>query len=153
MSSPDVRQAVLADLEELAPLFDAYRQFQGRPSDVPAAREFLRARYDHGESVLFLCRIDGAAVGFAQLYPIFSSVALARVYVLNDLYVDARGRRRGAASALLGALEHHARSMGAVRISLNVARANTSAQALYEASGWKQDDQFFMYHRHPLDDA
>src|SRR5689334_18615652 len=48
-----VRQAVLADLDALATLFDAYRRFQGRPADPSAARDFLRARFDHGESIVF----------------------------------------------------------------------------------------------------
>jgi len=153
MSSPVVSQAVLADLDPLARLFDSYRQFQGRPSDVPAAREFLRARFEHGESVIFLGRIDGEALGFAQLYPSFSSVGLARVYVLNDLFVDERARRRHVAASLLDAIEDYARSMGAVRMTLNVARANPAAQALYQARGWQQDEHFFMFHRYPQDPA
>ena len=149
MSAVSVRQAVLGDLDALAPLFDRYRQFQGRDSDVAAAREFLRARFDHGESVVFLARDDDRALGFAQLYPSFSSVSLTRVLLLNDLFVDEAGRRRGIASRLLGAVEAHARTLDAARITLFVARPNTAAQALYEARGWKQDDQFHVYHRHP----
>ena len=53
MKSIAVRQAVLADLDELAQLFDQYRQFQGQTSNLTAARDFLRARFDHGESVMF----------------------------------------------------------------------------------------------------
>ncbi len=56
MSSITVRQAALSDLDEVAVLFDQYRQFQGRPGDLPAARDFLRARFDHGESVVFMAR-------------------------------------------------------------------------------------------------
>jgi hypothetical protein len=78
MNSTSVRQAVLADLEELAALFDQYRQFQGQASDVAAACSFLRERFDHGESVLFICHEGATAVGFAQLYPSFSSVSLSR---------------------------------------------------------------------------
>ena len=46
MSDISIRQAVLTDLDALAPLFDRYRQFQGRASDLAAARTFLRARFD-----------------------------------------------------------------------------------------------------------
>lgn len=38
---------------------------------------------------------------------------------------------------------------GSARATLNVARGNASAQKLYEERGWKQDDQFYMYHRFP----
>lgn len=144
-----VRQAFLSDLEPLALLFDQYRQFQGQPADLRAARDFLFARFDHAESIVFIALQGEQALGFAQLYPSFSSVALKRVFILNDLFVAQAGRRKNIGSRLLAALEHYAWSVGAVRVSLNVARPNAQAQALYEARGWKQDDQFFMYHRYP----
>lgn len=144
-----VRQAVFADLDRLAVLFDQYRQFQGQDSDVAAARDFLEARFDHGESIVFIAEDGDAALGFAQLYPSFSSVSLRRVFILNDLFVAEAGRRRGVATRLLGALEGYAWLLGASRVTLNVARPNAAAQALYESLGWQQDDQFFMYHRYP----
>ncbi len=144
-----VRQAVLSDLDELALLFDQYRTFQGQPSDLAAARTFLRERFDHGESVAFVALAGAQALGLAQLYPSFSSVALQRVFILNDLFVHASGRRRGVASALLAAVERHAWSLGAVRVSLNVARDNLAGQSLYAAQGWTQDTQFHMFHRYP----
>lgn len=144
-----VRQAVAADLDALAGLFDQYRQFQGQPADLPACRAFLHRRFDHGESVIFLATLHARPAGFAQLYPSFSSTALARVYILNDLYVAADARRSGAASALLAAVERHAWAFGACRVSLNVLRSNVDAQALYSARGWVLDDEYFMVHRRP----
>jgi len=144
-----VRQAVLADLEALSGLLDRYRVFQGRPSDCAAARAFLQARFEHGESAIFIAHVGGEPGGFAQLYPSFSTVALARVFVLNDLYVAEAGRRRGVASALLAALEAYAWSFGAVRVTLNVAHGNAGAQALYERRGWQRDAEYHMYHRLP----
>ena len=149
MTTISVRQAVLSDLEELALLFDQYRQFQGQGSDLAAARSFLRERFDNGQSVVFICHHGTVPVGFAQLYPSFSSVALSRVFVLNDLFVHESGRRKGVASALVSAVESYAWSLGCSRITLNVARNNGSARQLYEARNWKQDEQFFMYHRVP----
>jgi GNAT superfamily N-acetyltransferase len=149
MNSTSVRQAVFADLQELATLFDQYRQFQGQTSSIAAARSFLRERFNHGESVVFICHDGDAPVGFAQLYPSFSSVSLSRVFVVNDLFVHESGRRKGVASLLLSAVESYAWSFGAARVTLNVARGNTSAERLYEERGWKQDDQFSMYHRFP----
>jgi len=149
MSEITVRQAVLADLDQLAVLFDQYRQFQGQPTDLAAARDFLRARFDHGESVVFLAWEGAQPVGFAQLYPSFSSVSLKRVFILNDLLVAEAGRRKHVATHLLAAVEAYAWSLNAARVTLNVARSNVTAQALYAASGWQQDEQFFMYHRYP----
>jgi len=146
MSNITVRQAVLSDLDALVPLFDGYRQFYGRASDFPAAREFLLARFNHGESALFIAHEGDTSVGFTQLYPSFSSVSLARVFVLNDLFVHAQARRKGVASKLMSAATDFAKSLGAVRVSLSTATSNETAQALYQSAGWKRDEQFFVYH-------
>lgn len=145
MSDITVRQAVLSDIEELTSLFDCYRQFYGRSSDVPAVKEFLMARFNHGESVLFVAHEHGVPVGFTQLYPSFSSVSLARIFILNDLFVHEQARRKGVASKLLGAAIEFARSLGAVRVSLSTATTNEVAQNLYQLAGWKRDEQFYSY--------
>ena len=146
MSTITVRQAVLSDLEALAPLFDGYRQFYGRASDLSAATEFLSARFNHGESVLFIAHEGNKPVGFTQLYPSFSSVSLGRIFVLNDLFVDEHARRKGVASKLVSAAVDYAGSVGAVRVSLSTATTNEAAQTLYQAAGWQRDEQFFVYH-------
>ena len=141
-----VRQATILDLEQLAPLFDRYRQFYGRASDVAAAREFLLARFTNKESTLLIAHEDERPVGFTQLYPSFSSVSLARIFILNDLFVSEQARRNGVASALMSAAVKFASTLGAVRLSLSTAITNDAAQALYHSAGWKRDDQFFVYH-------
>ena len=146
MSAITIRQAVLSDLEALAPLLDSYRQFYGRASDTHAAREFLLARFNHGESVLFIALEGGNPVGFTQLYPSFSSVSLARTFVLNDLFVIERARKKGLGSKLMSAAVEFAGTLGAVRVSLSTATTNETAQALYQSAGWKRDEQFFVYH-------
>jgi hypothetical protein len=91
-----VRQASVTDLEALVPLFDGYRQFYGKPSDIPLARAFLLERFEHNQSVIFIAtQPDGSAVGFTQLYPSFSSVSAARTFLLNDLFVAPAARRSG----------------------------------------------------------
>ena len=149
MNSIQVRQAVFADLDALSDIFDQYRVFQGKSSDIEAASAFLKARFDHGESIIFLAEKQGSAVGMAQLFPIYSSVSLTRVFILNDLFVHERGRRKGVASTLLSAVERYAWSQGAARVTLNVDMGNTPGQQLYEARGWRKDAQYLMYHRFP----
>src|ERR1700676_5108761 len=92
----EVRQATVDDLDLIAPLFDAYRQFYRQPSDPEAARRFLLERFEHGESVIFLAFENAAAIGFTQLYPSFSSGAMARIFILNDLFVAQEARGHGA---------------------------------------------------------
>jgi hypothetical protein len=60
-------------------LFDAYRQFYGKPSDLALASRFIEQRLASGDSVIFLAYTEKVqvrnAVGFMQLYPSFSSVS------------------------------------------------------------------------------
>ena len=146
MNSITIRQAVLADLDGVAGLFDAYRQVYDQVGDLVAARNFLRARFEHGQSVILLAESHGQAVGFTQLYPSFSSVSMARVFQLNDLFVAPTARRLGVGVALLKAAADHARQMGAVRLSLTTNVQNLPAQALYESMGWTRDQKFYAYH-------
>ena len=141
-----VRQAVLSDLESVATLLDAYRQFYGRASDVTAARAFLLERFNHGESVIIVAFLGSDPVGFTQLYPSFSSVSLARIFILNDLFVSPDTRKQGVAKKLMHAAAEFAKSLGAVRLSLSTSVSNQTAQALYESMGWEKDDQFYDYH-------
>lgn len=134
-----ISRAGPADLDALAVLFDAYRQFYGQPGDVARARQWLRERLRFGESVVLLARRGGALTGFVQLYPMFSSVRTAKTWILNDLYVDAGGRRQGVARTLLDAAAAFARTDGAAGISLETTLDNTAARALYRAAGWHED--------------
>ncbi|HEX6062114.1 MAG TPA: GNAT family N-acetyltransferase [Candidatus Limnocylindria bacterium] len=146
---PEVRsvRAELDDLDTLVPLFDAYRRFYGQPSDLTGARTFLADRFKRGESVIFLAVVDGAIVGFTQLYPSFSSVSMKRLWVLNDLFVTADARKSGAGRALLERAERWAAETGAKGLTLSTQITNLGAQRLYEACGWTKDDEFLHYHR------
>jgi len=141
-----VRQATVHDLDTVAPLFDAYRQFYRQPPDLERAREFLAERFRHHESVVFLAfDRTGVAIGFTQLYPLFSSVSANRKYLLNDLYVVATARRSGAARQLIETATAFARANGAASMSLSTAVDNAPAQRLYESLGWARDTGFYEY--------
>ena len=146
---PEVRtvRAELDDLDGLTPLFDAYRLFYGQASDLAGARAFLADRFKRGESVIFLAVVDGAIVGFTQLYPSYSSVSMKRLWVLNDLFVTPDARKSGAGRALLERAERWAAETGAKGLTLSTQITNRGAQRLYEACGWTKDDEFLHYHR------
>ena len=67
-----IARATLDDLDAVEPLFDAYRRFYDQPSDEARAREFLDARLRANESVILLATDGDRAIGFTQLYPIWS---------------------------------------------------------------------------------
>jgi len=134
------------DLDRIAPLFDLYRQFYRKPSDLDRARRFLRERFEHNQSIIFLAaRGDGAAVGLAQLFPSFSSASAARILILNDLFVLPEVRRKSVGSQLLTAAVDFGRAIGAVRLTLSTEVTNETAQALYERAGWTRQTDFYIY--------
>jgi len=139
-------RAGLLELPALAALFDAYRQFYGQAADLARAEAFLRARMVADESVVFLARgADSTDLGFTQLFASFSSVSTAPIWILNDLYVAPAARGRGVGRALLERARVHAVETGAARIELSTAHTNTTAQRLYEASGYVLDTEFRKY--------
>lgn len=142
-----VRQAGPGDVEQLAPLFDAYRQFYQQPSDVALARDFLAERLSRAESVVFVAERDGRAVGFVQLYPLFSSTAARprRLWLLNDLFVSPDVRGGGVGRALMERARRLAEETGAVGLELVTAVTNRGAQRLYESLGYRLDDGFLRY--------
>jgi ribosomal protein S18 acetylase RimI-like enzyme len=140
-----VRQAVLADLDAVAPLFDRYRQFYEQASDLAGAGDFLRQRMANGESVIFLAEQAGQALGFTQLYPSFSSISMARELILYDLFVAEAGRQRGIGKALLDAAVAYGKAIGAASMNLTTAHTNTTAQALYHANGWQAEEVYRQY--------
>lgn len=129
----------------VAPLFDAYRQFYGQTTDLEVARQFLFERLQRGESVIFAIIEGENALGFTQLYPSFSSVSMKPIWILNDLFVGEKARRRGIGARLLMAARDHAVQSGAVRLVLSTAVENVTAQALYEQQGWQKDTDFLHY--------
>src|SRR5690606_17256402 len=88
---------------------------------------------------------SGELAGFVQLFPSFSSVSAARIYVLNDLFVAPAHRRQGVARRLLEAAHRVGSDGGAVYLALSTARDNRPAQALCESLGWVRDEAFHQY--------
>ena len=141
-----IRRTKLEDLAAVAGLFDHYRVFYGQATDLTAARRFMADRMERGDSVVLVAETPtGELVGFTQLFPSFSSVAVSPVFMLNDLFVSPGQRRGGVGRALLRAAADVAQAAGAVRLSLATAVDNRPAQALYESLGWVRNTQFHQY--------
>lgn len=140
------RPAESRDLEAVAALFDAYRQFYEKPADLALARRFITDRFERQESVILVAENSkGEIVGFTQLYPAFCSVLADRTYVLYDLFVTPSARGTGAGRALMEAAEAHGRKTGVARLQLETAKTNKIGQSLYESCGWERDELFYVY--------
>lgn len=145
-NNPIIRRAELRDIPQVAVLFDLYRQFYKLPTDIPRAERFLSDRIEKNESEVIVAEEPGGALlGFTQLYPTFTSLGMARSWVLNDLYVVEEARRTGVGRLLMNAAEDLARASGARSINLETQNENTRAQSLYESVGYQQETEFRFY--------
>lgn len=145
MCNPIVVHAAPDDASEVAALFDAYRVWYGADSDPDKARLFLTQRLTNNESTLFFAKRNDRPVGFVHLYPLFSSISMEPIWLLNDLFVVEDARGHGIGTLLLHTAAQYASELGAIRLELDAAHTNTQAMALYERLGWKRDDTFQQY--------
>ena len=144
-----ITQANLDDLEQVAVLFDLYRQFYEEEADLDLARQYIEQRMQTQSSVIFIAwdkaGADKKAIGFTQLYATYCSVEASTIWVLYDLFVDSSQRNQGVGRALMNRAKAMALESGASRIDLETAVDNISAQGLYETLGYKRDSDFYKY--------
>jgi GNAT superfamily N-acetyltransferase len=141
----EVIHTTVDDIEALAPLFDQYRMWYGMESDLNGSRHFLTQRLQNNESVVFVAVVDDAPVAFTQLYPLFSSVSMESVWLLNDLFVAEKNRKQGIGTTLLKTATQFGRETGALRMELATGIENFAAQTLYKSHGWLQNESFLHY--------
>lgn len=148
MNQFNVIQANSTHIEVIAPLFNSYRQFYGQTADLIQVRDFLYDRFIKEDSVILIAVIQHNTfdcLGFTQLYPSFSSVAMQRIWILNDLFVLPEFRNQGIGTALLYAAKGFAIHTKAKRLTLATAIDNYAAQKLYEKAGYTKDETFYHY--------
>ena len=144
-----VRKATLADLDIIVPLFDGYRQFYRQPSDMERSRLFLKERMQLGESVIFIAfaeeeNLKEQALGFTQLYPIFSSVSMERMLLLNDLFIHPDHRGKGIGKLLIDNAKYFCKETTQKGIVLQTETTNR-AQSLYEREGFNKDPDLHYF--------
>ena len=144
-ASVSVRPAEARDLDQLADLFDQYRQFYECPPDLGAAKNWLAENLERQRSTIFAADNGAQLLGFTQLYPALCSVDLVNYFVLYDLYVIEAARRQGLARALMNAASDWAKTQGAARLDLETARDNAPGQALYRDLGYELDEVFLKF--------
>lgn len=140
-----IRKATIQDLGKLAELFDQYRIFYHKDSDIPAAGNFLKERIENKDSEIFVAENEGKLVGFVQLYPIFSSTRMKRYWLLNDLYVNENYRGKGFSKKLIEASKELAKSTNACGILLETGKSNDIGNRLYPSCGFELYDSVNFY--------
>lgn len=141
-----ILEATIEHVAEIAKLFDLYRQFYACEPDIELATNFISERIQNKESTIFVADDNGEIKGFVQMYPSFCSVDAIKIYILYDLYVDARGRNSGIGAMLMNKAREHAIEQGASRIDLMTAFSNKPGQHLYEKFGYEKVlEDFYTY--------
>ncbi|WP_265427007.1 GNAT family N-acetyltransferase [Chryseobacterium sp. YIM B08800] len=139
------RKATIQDLEQLSKLFDQYRIFYHKDSDIPAAKQFLKERIENKDSEIFVAENEGKLTGFVQLYPLFSSTRMRRYWLLNDLFVNENYRGKGFSKKLIEDAKQLAISTDASGILLETGKSNDVGNQLYPSCGFEIYDEVNFY--------
>lgn len=140
------RRADEHDLESLTFLFNEYRLFYKKETDLQGCRRFIAERIANNESVIFVAEnSDLIIVGFVQLYPLFSSTRLKRLWLLNDLFIQPEFRSKGISTALINASKTLCLQTGGCGILLETAKDNVIGNNLYRKTGFSLDSGHHYY--------
>ncbi len=133
-----IRPATISDLNQLTLLFEGYRTFYRKTPDATAARNFLSKRLENLDSKIYLCQNSaGQLLGFVQLYPIFSSTRMKRLWLLNDLFVQPEARGQGISIKLIERAKQLATETNAAGLLLETEVSNQIGNLLYPKTGFK----------------
>lgn len=140
-----VIEAEIQHLEPLVDLFDAYRVWYRKPSNKEKAFHFLKDRISNGESKVFLSKRGTDYNGFVQLYPLFSSTRMARLWLLNDLYIIPEARGNGISKLLINRAKSLAETTNAAGLMLETEKSNTIGNQLYPSTNFEVDQDHNYY--------
>ena len=133
-----IRETKNRDIEQLAELFDEYRVFYRNDSDVNAAKNFLADRIKYRDSEIFVCETnEDKLVGFVQLYPLFSSTRMQKLWLLNDLFVTPEFRGMEISIHLIDRAKKLVRDSSACAMFLETEKSNMIGNKLYPKTGFK----------------
>jgi ribosomal protein S18 acetylase RimI-like enzyme len=141
-----IREASRSDLDKVSKLFDDYRVFYKKESNIEAAKKFLLERIHNKESEIFVAESnENELAGFVQLYPIFSSTRMKRLWLLNDLFVSESYRGQGLSVLLIDAAKKLCKESDACGLILETAKSNEVGNKLYPKTGFLLDEDHNYY--------
>jgi len=141
-----IEKATLHEATDISQLFDSYRIFYRKESDLKAAESFIKERLENEDSVIYYVKNEKDQIcGFTQLYPSFSSTKMKRMWILNDLYVQASDRGKGYSKALINQVKKLCQETDACGILLETETSNTIGNQLYPAVGFELESNNFYF--------
>ena len=134
-----IREAKISDIDNLSSLFNSYRMFYGKDSNIGVAKKFLELRIKLCDSKIYVSEVDQCLTGFVQLYPIFSSTRVSKYWLLNDLFVDANERGKGYSKHLIKKAKNLVKDTSACGMMLETDKTNNIGNYLYPSQGFKKN--------------
>ncbi len=126
-----IKKATINHLDDLSKAFDSYRVWYRKTSDIQQATHFLNERISNQESIIYIAIESNTIVGFTQLYPLFSSTRMKKLWLLNDLFVYKDHRGKGISKMLIQKAKDHCLESNACGIILETEKNNQIGNALY----------------------
>jgi ribosomal protein S18 acetylase RimI-like enzyme len=141
-----VSKATIHDIDPLSMLFNEYRIFYKKESDLQNISAFLSERLNNNDSVIFVAKsANNNFMGFVQLYPLFSSTRMKRLWLLNDLYVNPTFRGQKVSVMLIDRAKQLALETNSAGLMLETAKSNTAGNNLYRKTDFILDTEHNYY--------
>lgn len=141
-----IRKAILPDLKEIVELFDKYRIFYEKVSDKKNAEIFLLERLKLDDSKIYVAETRNInLVGFIQLYPLFSSTRMKKLWLLNDLFIEKEYRGKGISKQLIQVAKELCIQTKSCGLILETSKSNKIGNKLYPKTGFILDEENNYY--------
>ena len=135
------RKATQKDLASVFPIFNDYRVWYEKETDLTGAEKFISERLQNNDSEIFIAEnSDQQILGFVQLYPLFSSTRMKRLWLLNDLFVAKDHRGKGISIGLIDKAKELAKATNACALMLETDKSNFIGNKLYPRTGFKMNE-------------
>ena len=134
------------DFEKIGEVFNLYRQFYEKESNIEACKNYIHERLINNEAQIFYIENEKECMGITQLYTTFDSLELSKKIILYDLFVRSEYRNKGIGRMLMNAAKSFAERKGVTSIELSTSINNKNAQSLYESLEYQRDTEFYDYY-------
>jgi GNAT superfamily N-acetyltransferase len=132
-----IRGVRQSDFREWKPLWDAYNAFYGRTGDTALPEEITAMTwsrfFDPSEPMhALVAERSGRLLGLAHLIIHRSTISIASVCYLQDLFTSASARGEGIGRALIEEIYRYAEQGGCSRVYWQTHETNLTAMKLYD---------------------
>lgn len=144
-----VEQVSVHSRDHTIDLMKKYFEFYERevPSTDDIQQHVTRFIENQKFGVQFIAHDNDMPIGFTTLYFTYSTLSLAPLSIMNDLYVEPNFRGKGVADALFDKCVEYSKSRGIHKMEWVTATDNHRAQKFYDRKGGEKST-WMMYDIH-----